>query len=334
MNKKLLKTQQRFFSTKNTKRNEIEKWIKEINQLNQKSIYDLTWKGFYKELQRLGIRRFLNQYGFSHKRQLQQTVARSGLSQKNLSLYDFEGATEQILFYHMGSGFFDKINPYLSFDPKNHKLSTIHYFLYGNSFYFTALSLGFSSKQNFLNFFAQTLYVSECIGEKEKSLRMCIQSLHAVDPNTLRKELGELYDQPLPKNINYIKYNYTLEELKLALEKEDIALVVASLGGNNTCAINKKLRTLSPLINVSLDTLKFQSWESLKENTPIFIWKIKRYQLFSGQIPSLGQQEMDLFKSRGLATSGLSLYWHFFTPYSSQGIHEKERRSNFPRVKY
>ncbi len=332
MNKELLRIQQSFFPTKNTKRNEIEKWIKEVNQLTQKSIYDLTWKGFYKELQRLGIRRFLDQYGFSHKGQLQQTIAKSGLSQKNLSLYDFEGTTEQTLFYHLGSSFFDKIPPYLSFNPKNHKLSTIHYFLYGNSFYFTALSLGFSSKQNFLNFFAQTLYVPECIGDKAQSLRICIQSLHAVDPVTLRKELGELYDKALPKNINFIKYNYTLEELKLALEKEDIALVVASLGGGNTYAVNKKLRTLRPFINVSLDDLKLQSWGSLKENTPIFIWKVKLYQLFSGQIPLLGQQEMGLLRSRDLGTSGLSFYWKFFTPYSPQGAYEEERLSNFPNL--
>ncbi len=105
--------------------------------------------------------------------------------------------------------------------------------------------------------------------------------------------------------------------------------MVASLGGGNTYAVNKKLRTLRPLINVSPDALKLQSWESLKENTPIFIWKVKLYQLFLVQIPLLGQQEMGLFRSRGLGTSGLSFYWQFFTPYSPQGANEEERRSNF-----
>lgn len=329
MNKELFINQQSFFPTKNTKRNEIKQWVKEVNQFNQRSIYDLTWKGFHKELKRLGIRRFLNQYGFSHKRKLHQAIAKSGLSQKKLSLYDFERNTELALFYHLGNSFFDKITPYPSFNPKNHKLSTIHYFLYGNSLYFTALSLGFSSKQNFLNFFAQTLYVPECIGDKAKNLRMCIQGLHAINPITLRIVLGGLYDQPLPKNINFIRYNYTLEELKLALENEDIALVVASLGGGNTYAINKKLRTLRPMINVSLHTLKLQSWESLKENTSVFIWKVKLYQLFSGQMPLLEQQKMGLFGLRDLDTSGLSFYWRFFTPYSPQDANQEQRRSNF-----
>ena len=78
------------------------------------------------------------------------------------------------------------------------------------------------------NFFAQTCYVSECIENRAENLRMSIQSLYEVDPFTLRKELTDLYDKPIAKNKNFIKYNYTLEELKLALENEDTVFVVAS----------------------------------------------------------------------------------------------------------
>lgn len=327
----MLRIHQSFFVQKDTKGNEIEKWIKAVNQSNLKSIYDLSWQSFYKELHRLGIRKFLSQYGYSNKRKLQLVIAKSELSQKKLSLYDFETSTQETLFDRLGNSFFDKITLYPNFDPKNHKLSTIHYYLYGNSLYFAALSLGFSSKQNFLNFFAQTLYVPECSGDRARNLRMGIQSLHAVDPFTLRKELVGLYDKPLPKNMRFIRYNYTLEELKLALENEEIAFVLASLAGGNAYAVNKKLRTLRPLINVSLQALKFQSWESLKGNTPIFIWKIKLYQLFLGQMPLLKQQDIELFRPRPLETC-LSFYWQFFTPYSTQDAHEEEGLSNLPNL--
>jgi hypothetical protein len=319
MNRELLKIQQGFFSPKTTKRDEIEKWIKDVNQSKIKSIYDLTWKAFYKELQDLGVKKFLNQYGYLYKQKLHQAIAKSGLSEKKLSLYDFEVKREHELLDRLGASFFDKISPYPNFNPKNHLLSTIHHYLYDNNLNFTALSLGFSNKQTFLNFFAQTLYVSDCIGTKAKNLRMSIQSLHAVDPVTLRKELGELYDKPLLININFIKYNYTLEELKLALECEDTALVVASLGGGNLHAINKKLQTLRPLINVNLRALKIQSWESLKKNTPIFIWKVKLYQLFSGQMPKLSS-----FRSWGLYTPYANFLWQFFTSYPPYNANEQE----------
>lgn len=83
------------------------------------------------------------------------------------------------------------------------------------------------------------------------------------------------------------------------------------------------------MINVSLHTLKLQSWESLKEYTSVFIWKVKLYQLFSGQMPLQEQQKMGLFGLRGLDTSGLSFYWKFFTPYSPQDANQEQRRSNF-----
>ncbi|TLY47720.1 MAG: hypothetical protein E6K54_04850 [Gammaproteobacteria bacterium] len=194
--------------------------------------------------------------------------------------------------------------------------------MYGNSLYFTALSLGFSSKQNFLNFFARS--------DRARNLRMGIQSLHAVDPATLRKELAGLYDKPIPKNRDFIRYNYTLEELKLALENEEIAFVLASLAGGNAYAVNKKLRT-RPLINVSLQALKAQSWESLKGNTSIFIWKVKLYQLFLGHIPLLKQQDIELFRPRALETC-LSFYWQFFTPYSTQDTNDEEGLSNLPNL--
>jgi hypothetical protein len=223
----------------------------------------------------------------------------------------------------LGNSFFDKVKRQANFNPKNHKLSTIHYYIYHYSLHFTAISLGFSSKQSFINFFAQTLYVSEYIENRAQNLRMSIQSLHAVDPVTLRKELAELYNQPLPKNKNFIKYNYTLEELKLALENEDIVFIMASLGGGNAYSVNKKLQTLRPLVDINLQALKQQSWEFLKENTPIFIWNIKLYQLFADLIRLL-KMGTPLFKPRVLYTSSISFQWHFFTSHSTQ--HPMEER--------
>ncbi|TLY47719.1 MAG: hypothetical protein E6K54_04845 [Gammaproteobacteria bacterium] len=82
MNTELLRIHQSFFQPKVTKGNEIEKWVKTVNQSNLKS-NDLSWQSFYKELHRLGIRKFLSQYGYSHKRKLQLAIAKSELSQKN-----------------------------------------------------------------------------------------------------------------------------------------------------------------------------------------------------------------------------------------------------------
>lgn len=325
MNRELLPIQSSFFTPKNTKQIVIKKWLKDVNQYNIKSIYDLTWENFYKELHKLGIKEFLKQYGYSHKRNLQLAVAKSELGQKTISLYDFEKKTKLKLLLLLGNSFFDKVKRQANFNPKNHKLSTIHYYIYHYSLHFTAISLGFSSKQAFLNFFAQTLYVSECIENGAQNLRMSVQSLHAVDPFTLRKELTVLYDIPLPKNKNFIKYNYTLEELKLALENEDIVFVVASLGGGNAYTVNKKLQTLRPLININLQALKLQSLESLKVNTPIFIWKMKLCQLFSDLLRLLELNTTPLYGNRVLYTSCISFRWQFYTLHPEQKpIEERE----------
>lgn len=323
MNRELLPIQSNFFTLKNTKQSEIEKWLKDINRFNIKSIYDLTWKNFYEELHKLGIKEFLKQYGYSYKKNLQLAIAKSELGQKRISLYDFEKNTKQKLLLLLGDSFFAKVRRQAYFNPKNHKLSTIHYYIYHYSLHFTALSLGFSSKQSFLNFFAQTCYVSECIENRAENLRKSIQSLYEVDPFTLRKELTDLYDKPIAKNKNFIKYNYTLEELKIALENEDTVFVVASLGGGNAYAVNKKLQTLRPLININLQALKLQSWEFLKVNTSIFIWKMKLYQLFAGLIHLL-ELGAPLFRPRVLYTPGISFHWQFFTSRSTQ--HPMEER--------
>jgi hypothetical protein len=312
-----LPVQPSFFTSKNTKRFEIKKWLKVLSRFNTKSIYDLTWENFYKELHNLGIKEFLKTYGYSHKKNLQLAIAKSELGQKRISLYDFEKNAKPKLLLLLGDSFFAKVRRQAYFNPKNHKLSTIHYYIYHYSLHFTALSLGFSSKQSFLNFFAQTCYVSECIENREKNLRMSIQSLYEVDPFTLRKELIDLYDKPIPKNKNFIKYNYTLEELKLALENEDSVFVVASLGGGNAYVVNKKLQTLRPLVNINLQALKLQSLESLKANSPIFIWKTKLYQLFSDQIRLL-ELDTRLYSPRGLYPSCISVHWQFFTSHSTQ----------------
>ncbi|MFZ0218780.1 MAG: hypothetical protein WAL30_01045 [Candidatus Aquirickettsiella sp.] len=282
MDKKMITGRQNFFPLRNIKQKE-GKYIKLVNQLDKKSIYNLTWNAFYKELHRLGMKEFLQQYGYAYKKKLQLVIARSNLSLKKITLYDFERNTELGLFALLGNSFFDKVTQQPNFNAKQHKLSTIHYYMYQNSLHFAAISLGFASKQCFLNFFAQTHYMSEYVENRVQDLRVSLQSLHEVDLVTLRKELGYLYDEPLVQNTHFIKYNYTLEELKRALEKESIVILVASLGGGTSFCVNKKLQTLRPVINVSLQELQRRSWETLMENTPILIWKIKLYQLFSGQ---------------------------------------------------
>jgi hypothetical protein len=322
MNKDKITSQRCIFFQVHTKQRKIRKWVKEVNRFNIKSIYNLSWKDFYKELHKLGIKEFLKQYGYSCKKKLQRVIAKSKLSQKRISLYDFENRTEQMLFDRLGNIFFDKVTLRTNFSAKKHKLSTIHYYLYHHSLHFTAISLGFSSKQYFLNFFAQTLfvqthYVPECAENRAQNLRASILSLYEADPVTLWKELADLYDKPLALNKNFIKYNYTLEELKLELENENTVLVVASLGGDSVYTVNKKLQTLRPFVNVSLQALKLQSWESLKVNTPIFIWKIKLYQLFSEKLPL---EQWSALCSKSLRLN-ISFQGQFFT---------SERRDNTP----
>jgi hypothetical protein len=327
MNKDKISSQPNVFfqvNTERTKRKRVEKWIKDISWPNKKSIYDLTWNGFYKELHKLGIKAFLKQYGYSYKKELQLVIAKSKLWQRRIALYDFETSTERELSVLLGNNFFDKVTHQSNFNAKNHNLSTIHYYVYHYSLHLAAVSLGFASKQCFLNFFAQTLYVSDYAENGAQNLRASILSLHEVDPVVLRKELADRYDKPLVKNKNFIKYNYTLEELKLALESEDNVLVVASLGGSNAYIVNKKLQILRPLINVSLQVLRMQSWESLKANTPIFIWKIKLYRFFSGQIP-LEQWDTALYMPGLSYRPCLSYCGQFFSSQRTQD-HTEERR--------
>lgn len=308
MNREFIAGQPSFFTPRNTKQREIEKCFKDVRQFNR-DIYKLSWEGFHKELHKLGVKKFLQEYRYSCKRQLQLLIAKSKLSEKRITLYDFEKSTEQVLRDRLGNDFFAKITPNAKFNAKNHKLSTIHYYMYRHSLTFTAISLGFSSKQSFLNFFAQTSYIPEHMETITKNLEASIQSLHEVDPVTLREELADLYDKPLAKNKNFIKYNFTLLELKLALENEDIALVVASLGGNNLRHIDQKLQVFGPFANVSLQSLKRQSWASLKAIIPGFISDIKLYQLFSRQIALEYGPYLNI--PRSLPKSDISFQWQF-----------------------
>ncbi len=320
MNRDKITSQQSSFFQVSTKQR-IEKWVKDVNRFSIKSIYNLRWIEFHRELRRLGTKEFLKQYGYSCKKKLQLVIAKSEFWQRGITLYDFEKSTEQELLDRLGNSFFNKVTRQPNFNPKNHKLSTIHYFIYHHSFHFTAISLGFASKQCFLNFFAQTLFVSE-YGEMAQNLRSSILSLYEMDPIALREKLPDLYDKPLAKNENFIKYNYTLEELKLALENENTVLVVASLGGVNAYTFNKKLQTLRPWINVNLQTLKLQSWEELMINTPIFFWKIKLYQFFSGQIP-LEQWPYILCIPRPLRSSS-NVQWQFFNLQHASHTEERD----------
>lgn len=315
MNREMTIGRRSFFTQRDTKRSYIENWVSKVNQFSKKSIYDLTWKAFYHELCKLGIKEFLNQYGYSSKKKLQLDIARSNFWQKKVTLNDFEKKTESELIILLGNNFFERITNQINFNAKNHKLSTIHHYIYHCSLNFTALSLGFSSKQCFFNFFAQTLYVPECL-EKVQNLRRSIENLRQIAPANLQKELRDLYDKPLAKNRNFIKYNFTLEELKLALENEPTALVIASLGGSNAYMVNKQLQTLRPLLDVNLRILKQQSWESLQADTPILIWKIKLYQLFSGQVmldqwPGTLHRPLQLYRFP-------SYNWQFFTSRRAQ----------------
>lgn len=323
MNRNKLSSQASIFFQVNTKEREIRKWLNDVNRFSIKSIYNLTWSSFYKKLHQLGIKEFLKQYGYVSKKQLQLVIAKSTLSQNRITLYDFEKSTERELYILLGNSFFDKVTPQADFNAKNHLLSTIHYYMYHHSLNFTAISLGFSSKQYFLNFFAQTLYVlPEGVENRAQNLRVTILSLYEVDPATMRKKLAALYDKPLAQSKNFIKYDYTLEELKLALENENTVLVVASLGGSNAYHVNKKLQTLRPWVNVSLQALKLKSWESLKGNTPIFIWKIKLYQLFSGKIP-LDQWMTSLYRPV-FYMSDINFHCQFFTSIPTQS-HTEDR---------
>lgn len=285
--------------------------VQEVNKFNKKSIYSLSWIAFYEKLLQLGTKEFLRQYGLFYKRRLQLIIAKSSICQKRISLHDFETKTKSTMIQLLGNEFLDKIVHETNFSARNHPLSTIHYYIFFHSLYSAALNLGFSSKQAFLNFFAQTRsYLPNCVDINELSLRRRINHLQRVPPLRLQKKLGSLYGKSLVKNKDFLKYNYTLEEIKLALEKEDMEFVVASLGGCNSFYVNKKLQTLRPLIHVTLQNLKNQSWEVLRENIRPLFWKVKLNRIFSGKVPL---KQWATIKAQ-------SSSWPFFAPHATQSL--------------
>lgn len=321
MNRELVTRQPSFFNQKIDKLKEVKKWVTRASQYHKKSIYNLTWKDFHDELCLLGTKDFIRQYGFSSKRELQLFIARSDLWQKRITLTDFEKRTESELVEHLRNTFSKKISSCPDFNPKRHKLSNIHYFLHYYSLGFASLSLGFTCTQYFLNFFVQTLWmpaISEQAENMAENLRKTLQDLSVIDPVTLRKKFPFLYDKPLIQNINFKKFNYTLEELKLALENENLSMVVASLGVCNSYVANKKLKTLN--IDISLQDLKHKSWEELRI-IPIQLRKIKLYRLFSGQISS-EQAAFILNLPRPLVRSDISAHWHFFNSQRIQVLND------------
>lgn len=295
MNNKLVIRQQRFLSF--TKQKEIEKWVKDVRRFNGKSIYKLTWGQVYKNLHKLGIKNFLQEYKFSSKKKLKLFIARSNLCQEKIILSDFEIMDEFQLIRQLKGLYFSKVMQPLYFNPKNHKLSTIHYCIYHETLNAAALSLGFGAKQSFLNFFArtqydfltltlynffaQTLCMTESAENKARNLNYTLRFLAKIKPTFLQSRLIDSYDAPLSQNTHFVKnYNTTLDELKRILENEKCAIVMAILGGN----ISKKLRDS---INISLNDLQKKSREELEKEKPIlsFLWGAKLYQIFSGRIP-------------------------------------------------
>ncbi|WP_040615184.1 hypothetical protein [Rickettsiella grylli] len=277
----------------NTRPLKIPEPIKKVNPVNKNAVYNLTWNGFYWELRQRGTKHFMRCYGFSSRKKLQLFIARSNLWQEKITLGHFETNTQSELMAYLGDKFFDQVSLEHNFNPKNHKLSTIHYFIYNYNLSFAALSLGFSSLQSFLNFFAKSSFVADYSINKAENLSIAIGVLQKADPIEMKNELGQLYNEPLIENKRFERYNYTLEELKLALETENFSIVIASLGGGSIYAFNKKLKRLSPVINVQLDDLKKKSWEALLQNIPLKWWKVKLDQFFS-------QKEM-FFRERACA---------------------------------
>ena len=281
MNKEMRVCQGNFFSLKKNKPLEIQKSITRVNQLSKDAIYDLTWDNFYRELRQLGTRDFMRRYGFSTRRKLQVFISKSSLWQERITLESFETGTQSELIGYLGDKFFTQVLLQGDFDPKKHKLSTIHYFVHNFSLNFAALRLGFYSLQSFLNFFVKTSFVPECSENKPKDLTIAVNALQKTDPAEMRNKLAHLYDEPLIKSSGFKRYNYTLQELKLALETESLPMVMASLGGYNTSFFNKKLKILKPTINIQLADLKEKPWEELLQNIPIQFWKVKLHMLFS-----------------------------------------------------
>lgn len=281
MNKEISVCQGNFFSLKKNKPLEIQESIKRVNQLSKGAIYDLTWDNFYRELRQLGTRDFMRHYGFSTRRKLQAFISKSNLWQERITLNSFEADTQSELIGHLGDKFFTQVLLQGDFDPKKHKLSTIHYFVHNFSLNFAVLRLGFSNLQSFLNFFVKTTFVPECSENKAKDLTIAVNVLQKTDLTEMRDKLAHLYDEPLIKRNDFKRYDYTLQELKLALETESFSMVMASLGGCNTSFFNKKLKSLKPAINIQLADLKEKPWEELLQNIPIQFWKVKLHILFS-----------------------------------------------------
>lgn len=308
--------QQRFLSL--IKLKEIEKWVKSVNEFNKKSIYKLTWGQFYKKLCQLGTKSFLQQYGFASKRKLQLFIARSNLWQEKITLADFEKSTEYQLLMRLRKFFFKKVRRLPHFNPKKHKLSTIHHYIYYYSLNFTALSLGFPSKQSFLNFIARALHRTESLENLTQTLSKTIQTLSEIDPVTLGNGLRNFHNKPLTQNSYFLRDNATLEELKRALKNETLTMVVASLGGGSAYVLDKKLQSF---LDIRLRDLSQKSWRELEQNTPRLscLWKAKLYQIFSGQ--ALEQPPFILRVSRPLKRD-VRFYCQFFSSNSTQTLKE------------
>lgn len=298
-----------------TKQNEIEKWVKDVRGFSRKSIYKLTWRQVHKNLHKLGTQHFFQAYGFSSRRSLQLFIARSNLWQANVTLNDFETSGELELFRRVKSHFFNKVERQANFNPKKHKLSTIHYYIYHYNLNFAALSLGFSTKQNFLNFFVRTLYLNVSIETLIQSLNSTIKFLAETDPAIFHNKLSDFYDKPLTQSNRFVKYNATLEELKRILETEITAMVVASLGEASTYVLNKKLQRF---LDISLHDLKQKSWEELEQNTPHLssFRGTKLYQVFS---TPLKQTAFTPHLPRPLRP-GICCHCQFFSSSKSSGF--------------
>jgi hypothetical protein len=248
----------------------------------RRSIYQMTWRSFYHELHPYPmdklIKDFVEKYAYPDKKKLQIDFAQADHGLENVSLGKFLQMSEKELKIHLGDKFNKKIQRNKNFKQKEYKLSTIHHFLYGHSLYFAAISLGFFSKQCFLNFFIRSNYVKDFTID---ALKDSLNSLKK-SPDELRQQLGPLYHEIVtinkPDNEFFRRYNYTLEELKLLLEKAPKHYVIASLGGDSSFRIDKVLRQLSPSLN--LRYLEDQSLETLRQEIPESYWGKKIYQLF------------------------------------------------------
>jgi len=281
--KQPLKQGQDFFNS--AKKNAVSYKLKD----SIKSIYQMTWKGFYHELHRQSMAVFLRKYHYQTKKKLQIDFARANHGLEFFSLHTFNQVSKKTLKILMGENFNKRVQLDKCFRQKGYKLSTIHHFLYGHSLYFAAISLGFFSKQCFLNFFIRSNYVKDFTVD---ALKSSLDSLKK-SPDELSQKLGHLYHEVVkinkPDNKSFKRYNCTLEELKFLLEKEHKYYVIASLGGDSNFRINKALKKLSP--NLSLCYLQEQPLEILRKEIPESCWVGKLYQLFEKAKRSKSKQK-------------------------------------------